>query len=42
MGKSHFPKLYVKFEFPMFDGEVNAENLDNWRQLEVYLNPKIS
>ena len=31
-------KLDVKFEFPMFNGEVNAEKLDNWiRKLEVYL-----
>ena len=37
-GKKPFLKLDVKFELPMFDGEVNAENLDNWiRQLEVYL-----
>ena len=37
-GKSPFLKLYVKFELPMFNGEVNAENLDNWiRKLEVYL-----
>ena len=38
MGKSRFLKLDVKFKFPMFDGEVNAEKLDNWiRKLEVYL-----
>ena len=37
-GKSHFLKLDVKFELPKFDGEVNAEKLDNWiRELEVYL-----
>jgi hypothetical protein len=30
-------KLDVKFELPMYDGEVNAERLDNWvRQMEVY------
>jgi hypothetical protein len=30
-------KLEVKFEFPMYNGEVNAEKLDNWvRQMEVY------
>jgi hypothetical protein len=30
-------KLDVKFEFPMYDGEVNAERLDNWvKQMEVY------
>jgi len=27
----------VKFEFPLYDGEINAEKLDNWiRQIEVY------
>ena len=37
-GKSHFLKLDVKFEFPIFNGEVNAEKLDNWiRKLELYL-----
>ena len=35
-GKIPFLKHDVKFEFPMFNGEFNAENLDNWsRQLEV-------
>jgi hypothetical protein len=30
-------KLDVKFELPMYDGEVNAERLDNWvRKMEVY------
>jgi hypothetical protein len=30
-------KLDVKFELPMYDGEVNAERLDNWViQMEVY------
>jgi hypothetical protein len=30
-------KLDVKFELPMYDGEVNAEMLDKWvRQMEVY------
>jgi hypothetical protein len=30
-------KLDVKFELPMYDGEVNGERLDNWvRQMEVY------
>ena len=30
-------KLDVKFEFPMYDGEVNAERLDNWvKKMEVY------
>jgi hypothetical protein len=32
-------KLDVKFVFPMYDGEVNVEKLDNWvRQMEVYCN----
>jgi hypothetical protein len=35
-------KLDIKFEFPMYNGEVNAENLDNWiRQIEVYCRIKI-
>ena len=30
-------KLDVKFDFPLYDGEINAEKLDNWkRQIEVY------
>jgi hypothetical protein len=30
-------KLDVKFELLIYDGEVNAEKLDNWiRQMEVY------
>jgi hypothetical protein len=30
-------KLDVKFALPMFNGDVNPENLDNWiRQVEVY------
>jgi hypothetical protein len=30
-------KLDVKFELPIYDGEVNAERLDNWvRKMEVY------
>jgi hypothetical protein len=30
-------KLDVKFELPMYDGEVNADRLDNWvRQMEFY------
>jgi hypothetical protein len=30
-------KLDIKFEFPIYNGEVNAEKLDNWiRQIEVY------
>jgi hypothetical protein len=32
-------KLDVKFVFPMYDGEVNAEKLDNWViQMEVCCN----
>jgi hypothetical protein len=34
-------KLDVKFELPMYNGEVNAENLDNWvRKMEVYRSVK--
>jgi hypothetical protein len=30
-------KLDVKFKLPMYDGEVNAERLENWvRQMEFY------
>jgi hypothetical protein len=30
-------KLDIKFELPIYNGEVNAEKLDNWiRQIEVY------
>jgi hypothetical protein len=30
-------KLDVKFELPMYDGEVNAKRLDNWvKKMEVY------
>jgi hypothetical protein len=30
-------KLDVKFNLPMYNGEPNAEKLDNWiRQIEVY------
>jgi hypothetical protein len=30
-------KLDIKFELPMYNGEVNAEKLDNWIcQIEVY------
>jgi hypothetical protein len=29
--------LDVKFELPMYDGDINAERLDNWvRQIVVY------
>jgi hypothetical protein len=36
---AHTPllKVDIKFELPMYNGEVNAERLDNWvRQIEVY------
>jgi hypothetical protein len=30
-------KLFVKFDFPTYDGELNSEKLDNWvNQIEVY------
>jgi hypothetical protein len=30
-------KLDIKFELPMYNGEVNSKKLDNWiRQIEVY------
>ncbi len=30
-------KLDVKFELPIYDGEMNPKKLDNWiKQLEVY------
>ena len=30
-------KIDIKFELPIYNGEVNAEKLDNWiRQIEVY------
>ena len=36
--KSPLLKLDVKFELPMFNGEVNAYKINNWiRKLEVYL-----
>jgi hypothetical protein len=32
-----FLKIDIKFELPMYNGEVNAEKLDNWiRYIEVY------
>ena len=32
-------KFDVKFVFPMYDGEVNDEKLDNWvKHMEVYCN----
>ena len=36
-GKTPLLKLDVKFELPMYNGEINVEKLDNWIcQLEVY------
>ena len=30
-------KLDVKFDLPIYDGELNVEKLDNWiRQIDVY------
>ena len=30
-------KLDVKFDLPIYDGELNAEKLENWiRQIDVY------
>ena len=30
-------KLDIKFELPIYNGEINAEKLDNWiHQIEVY------
>jgi len=30
-------KLDVKFDFPIYDGDLNAKKLDNWvKQIEVY------
>ena len=35
--KASFIKTDVKFDFPIYDGELNAEKLDNWiRQIDVY------
>ena len=37
MKEISFLKLDVKFEFPIYDGEMNPEKLDNWiKQFEVY------
>ena len=37
IGKQPLLKLDIKFELPMYNGEVNAEKLENWvLQLEVY------
>ena len=36
-GKNPLLKLDIKFELPMYNGEVNAERLDDWvHQLQVY------
>ena len=35
--KTSLLKLHVKFELPIYDGEMNPTKLDNWiKQLEVY------
>ena len=35
--KTSLIKLHVKFDLPIYDGELNAEKLDNWiRQIDVY------
>ena len=35
--KTSLIKLDVKFDLPIYDGELNVENLDNWiRQIDVY------
>ncbi len=35
--KKPFCKLDVKFDLPMYNGESNAEKLNNWiRQIEIY------
>ena len=35
--KASLIKIDVKFDLPIYDGELNAENLDNWiRQIDVY------
>ena len=35
--KKPFFKLDVKFDLPMYNGESNAENLNNWiRKIEIY------
>ena len=37
IGKQPLLKLDIKFELPMYNGEVNVENLDNWlRHLDFY------
>ena len=35
--KTSLIKLDVKFDLPIYDGELNAEKIDNWtRQIDVY------
>ena len=35
--KAYLIKLDVKSDLPIYDGELNAEKLDNWiRQIDVY------
>lgn len=35
--KTSLIKLDVKFDLPIYDGELNAEKLDNWiRKIDVY------
>lgn len=35
--KEYLIKLDVKFDLPMYDGELNAENFNNWiRQIDFY------
>ena len=35
--KTYLIKLDVKFDLPIYDGELNVEKLDNWiRQIDVY------
>lgn len=35
--KASLTKLDVKFDLPIYDGELNVEKLENWiRQIEVY------
>lgn len=35
--KASLNKIDVKFNLPIYDGELNAEKLDNWiRQIDVY------
>ena len=35
--KTSLIKLDVKFDLPIYDGELNVEKLDNWiRQIDVY------